>query len=79
MYTFDGETHEGWNVIATPEDSPYTYHTFRFYGSQSGSCRVSEVELYGVEVIDSTATSYDCTPELTVAGVSTTLSDVTFD
>ena len=78
IYTFDNDLHEGWNSIVAPTDSPYSYNTFRFYGEKSGSCRVGEVKLIGLQVLDDSNTSISCTAKLTLHGETTDLSSVSY-
>lgn len=44
------DLHEGWNTERF--ETVQAFNTYRFYGATSGSCRVGEVKLVGVEVID---------------------------
>ena len=79
LYTFDAETHEGWNTIFAPDGAPFSYHSLRFHGEKAGSCRITEAKLIGLEVIAGTSSTHDCAPVLTLGGVETALSPVTFD
>lgn len=71
--------HEGWNTYDFETNKP-SYNIYRFQGTQSGSCRIGEVKLDGIESINSDATSYSCTPKLYLAGTDSavTLNSVTF-
>ena len=51
----------------------------RFLGSQSGSCRLGEVKLVGVEVLDDSNTSSTCMAKLTINGASQDLTTVSYD
>lgn len=89
LYTFDVNVHEGWNYIRFGEDNDVdtyegpkpSYNSYRFLGAVSGSCRVGEIRLTGVEVIDSDASSVSCTPQVLLNGATTDLTegDVTYD
>jgi len=80
LWQIDDVVHEGWNTMNFKEESaPETYAKFRFYGSTTGSCRVGEARFTGIEAINDNASSYACTPTLTVNGVSTSITDVTYD
>jgi hypothetical protein len=58
LYTADEEVHSGWNYIAweKAEDQP-KYRYYRFYGTEEGSCVLSEAQLWGVSTIDSNTKS----------------------
>ena len=79
LWTVDIGVHEGWNTYDFETNKP-SYNIYRFQGAQSGSCRIAEVRLHGIESINSDATSYSCTPKLYLAGTdsATTLNPVTF-
>ena len=79
LWTIDDSVHEGWNSKDFEAGSLPSYKIYRFQGKTSGSCRVGEVRLHGVESIDSDATSYECTPKLLLDGVKTPLEKVTYD
>jgi hypothetical protein len=64
IYTFGTEIHEGWNYIRfidSGEDKP-SYNSYRFLGAVSGSCRVGEFRLTGLEVMADDAATHICTP-----------------
>jgi len=67
-HTADGNTHTGWNYVSWDTDKP-KHRYFRFSGSGASSCVINEVELHGVEAIDSAADAYSCTPKLTINGL----------
>ena len=79
LFTVDLSVHEGWNTYDFETNKP-SYNIYRFQGAQSGSCRIGEVKLDGIESINSDATSYSCTPKLYLAGTDSavTLNPVTF-
>ena len=79
LWTIDKSVHEGWNSKDFESGSEPAYNIYRFQGKTSGSCRVGEVKLHGIESISSTATSYECTPKLMLDGVATDLEKVTYD
>ncbi len=71
------DIHEGWNIFDfTGQELKYRY--YRIYGEERFACVIGELSLYGIEVIDSTATSYSSCPiTLTLNGGSPiTLSGV---
>ena len=78
LYSYDDTIHEGWNSIDW-RASPEVYSTIRFQGAASGSCRLGEVRLIGVHVLDDMNTSATCTAELTIEGSVTVLTAVTYD
>jgi hypothetical protein len=66
LFTVTNNIHEGWNYVEFEEGS---YPNFRFYrfrglGGASGPCRIHEVTLTGLEVIQSEEETYQCTPKL---------------
>jgi hypothetical protein len=65
--------HEGWNSKDFETNKP-SYNIYRFQGAQSGSCRIGEVKLHGIESIDNDSTSYTCTPKLYLAGTNSGVS-----
>ena len=78
LWTIDKSVHEGWNSKDFETNRP-SYHIYRFQGANSGSCRLGEVKLHGVESIDDDNSSYACTPKLIIDSVTTELNPVTFD
>jgi hypothetical protein len=62
IFTVGKEIHEGWNYYDFEVDEMPAYRFYRFYGTESGSCTVNEVHLFGVEVIQDENSSYECTP-----------------
>ena len=70
--------HEGWNSLDFENELP-SYNIYRFQGSISGSCRIGEVKLHGVESIDNDDSSYSCTPKLIIEDSLTELNPVSFD
>lgn len=77
LYSYTDEIHEGWNSNDFRQ-SPLVYSTIRLQGAVSGSCRLGEVRLIGVEVLNDSNTSSSCTAKLTIDGVETDLTDVTY-
>jgi hypothetical protein len=76
--------HEGWNYINyrdAGEDKP-AYNSYRFYGDASGSCRVTEFRLTGVEAIADENENYVCDPTIMIGGsalsTSAEISAVTY-
>jgi len=78
LWAIDKSVHEGWNSHDFEEEQP-SYNIYRFQGSVSGSCRIGEVKLHGIESIDNDETSYSCTPKLIIDEAVTELNPVTFD
>ena len=78
LWTVDKNIHEGWNDKKFEGVLP-SYNIYRFKGAKLGSCRISEVKIFGVVAIDNDQTSYSCTPKLNLEGVLTSLNPVTFD
>lgn len=71
IFTFGDEVHEGWNYYKYDSGSELKYRHYRFYGSTSNSCIIGEIGFKGIEVIDSSATSYSSCPiELILNGAS---------
>lgn len=51
LWAINKSVHEGWNSHDFEEEQP-SYNIYRFQGSVSGSCRIGEVKLHGIESID---------------------------
>ena len=80
LWAIDKSVHEGWNSLDFEEEGERpSYNIYRFQGTKSGSCRIGEVKLHGVESIDDDQTSHVCTPKLTIGDSVTELNTVTFD
>lgn len=82
IFKVEGEVHEGWNYVDFEEGQ---FPNFRFYrmrglGNASGPCRIHEITLTGLEVIQNEDDTYSCTPKLILAGedVVETSNAVTF-
>lgn len=78
IYSYDESIHEGWNSVDWRSSSPQVFKTIRLQGAVSGSCRLGEVKLIGVEVLDDSNTSTSCTAKLTLDGASQDLTAVTY-
>lgn len=70
LFTVNESVHEGWNYFDFEEGS---YPNFRFYrfrglGGLAGPCRIHELTLKGIEVIESNESTHTCTPQLVIAG-----------
>jgi hypothetical protein len=50
LHSYSDEIHEGWNSVDW-RSSPQVFSTIRLQGAVSGSCRLGEVRLIGVEVL----------------------------
>ena len=75
LFTVDENIHEGWNYYAWETSTSYPkYRYFRFYGNSSGACVINEVKFTGVETVDSSASSYSCSPVLSLNGTQTSLT-----
>lgn len=79
LFTVDYNVGSGWNTHEFDSTSLPKYKFYRFKGSGSNSCKLNEIQLYGVETIDDSATTFACTPKLHVSGATTELSPVTYD
>ena len=77
IHDFGDEIHEGWNAIDW-RAAPQVYSIIRFQGAVSGSCRIGEIRLIGVEVLNDSNSSASCTAKLTIDGSVTDLSEVTY-
>ena len=78
IYSYDELIHEGWNTFDS-RASPQVFSTIRLQGAVAGSCRLGEVKLIGVEVLNNSNTSASCTAKLTIDGSTTDLTDVTYN
>lgn len=79
LFTVDYNVGSGWNTHEFDSTDLPKYKFYRFKGSAASSCKLNEIQLYGVETIDDSATTYSCTPKLHVASATTDLSPVTYD
>jgi hypothetical protein len=64
LFTYGQDVHEGWNYINYRDeglDKP-AFNSYRFYGDATGSCRVTEFTLVGIEAIASEEPEPQCTP-----------------
>ena len=77
IHSYDDEIHEGWNTLDY-RSSPQIYSTIRLQGAVAGSCRLGEVSLFGVEVLNDSNPSSTCTAEITIDGSTSSLTDVTY-
>ena len=68
LWTVDAQVHEGWNFYTFEDGSKPAYNIYRFQGSTSGSCRVGEIKLTGIDSINDNNPTYSCTPELILDG-----------
>lgn len=79
LWTIDAGVHEGWNSHDFEDIGQPAFNIYRFQGSAPGACRIGEVKLHGVESINSSESSYSCTPKMSLGGSVTELNPVTFD
>lgn len=84
LHIFSDEIHEGWNYIDYRDDGVVqpAYNSYRFYGSTTGSCKVTEFKLHGVEAIADENDSYSCTPTIMIGEeelvTSVALEDISY-
>lgn len=78
IHSYDDSIHEGWNSVDWIS-SPQVFSTIRLQGAVSGSCRIGEVRLIGVEVLDDSNSSSTCMAKLTIDGQVTDLTNVSYD
>jgi hypothetical protein len=67
LVTVGIDIHEGWNYFDLTDSNGINpkYQAYRLYNAQNGGCdKIGEIEVYGSEVIDSTATTEACEPEI---------------
>jgi hypothetical protein len=79
LFTVDYNVGSGWNTHEFASTALPKYKYYRFKGDGAKSCRMNEIQLYGVETIDDSATTFTCTPKLHVNSATTDLSPVTYD
>lgn len=75
IFTVGNELHEGWNYYDYEDGAEPRYRFYRFFGSKAGSCVVGEVIFTGMEAIDNSDATYDCTPSLIIDGTSFAVSN----
>lgn len=70
LHRFGEELHEGWNYIDYRDDGVVkpSWNSYKFKGNETGSCRVTEFKLHGVQAVADTASSYACTPKIFLNG-----------
>jgi hypothetical protein len=82
LFKVNQSVHEGWNYFDFDvENKPnYRFYRMRGLGGASGPCRLHEVTLSGMEVIQDENTSYTCKPKLFLNGEQALemTNDVTF-
>lgn len=68
LHTFSDEVHEGWNYIDYRDDGVIkpAYNSYRFWGNTTGSCKVTEFKLHGVEAVADENDNYQCTPKIMI-------------
>ena len=68
LFKVDEGVHEGWNYVEFEEGKypNFRYYRFRGLGGKSGPCRIHEITLTGMEVIQNTEENYTCKPKLTL-------------
>ena len=66
IWEVDSGVHKGWNH----QEISALVKSFRFVGSQQGSCRVGQVEVKGIDVYDSEEEEVSCAPKITIGGQS---------
>ena len=69
----ESNIHQGWNIVAYDGVTRPSYNIYKLEGSETNSCRIGEVVFKGIQAIDSTASTYDCTPKVWLNGVSETV------
>lgn len=76
IFTFGDDVHEGWNYYTFEGANALKYNSYRFSGNTANSCLIGEIGLRGVEVIESTSSSYaSCPIQLSLnGGTAITLS-----
>lgn len=75
IYTVGAEVHEGWNVYSEFDESSTYYRYYRYYGTQSGSCAVTEIKFLGNEVVEDSNETKVCTAGVMID--STLVEEVT--
>jgi hypothetical protein len=68
IFKVTSSVHEGWNYVDFEKGKypNFRYYRFRGLGGANGPCRLHEVTLTGLEVIQSEETTHTCTPQLVV-------------
>ena len=79
IHSYDDSIHEGMNSVdwKAPVVSQ-VYKVIRLQGAIDGSCRIGEVKLIGVEVMDDNNASISCDAEANIDGVVSSLNSVTY-
>ena len=80
IHSYDDSIHEGMNSVDWK--APFVaqvYKVIRLQGAIDGSCRIGEVKLIGVEVMDDNNASISCDAEANIDGVVSALISVTYN
>lgn len=67
IHAYDESIHEGWNTLDW-RAAPQVFRTIRLQGAVAGSCRLGEVTLIGVEVLNNSNTAVTCIAKLSIDG-----------
>ena len=79
LWRMDASIHAGWNSKDfTGWSRPPSHKAYRFRGETTGSCRVGEVQLRGIEMLDDDDDEYSCRPNAVIDGVNTQLNKLTY-
>jgi hypothetical protein len=69
LFLVDDAVSSGWNYVTYDDISTQPkFSSYRFYGNDTDSCKISEIELHGFETIDSSGITHDCMPKVTLNG-----------
>jgi len=68
LHTFGEEVHTGWNYIEFSGGGRPVFSSYRFLGDLSGSCRVTEFRLTGVQAVSNTEPVCECAVSLKIDG-----------
>ncbi|TNV88229.1 hypothetical protein FGO68_gene13028 [Halteria grandinella] len=69
LFVVGQEIHEGWNYYNFESGDEHSFRFFRFFGKAPGACVIGEISFRGVEVLDSTTSSYKCPVQIALAGL----------
>ena len=65
---------EGWNYYNWDENNKPGFTLYRFYGNQTNSCEIGEIQLRGVKTITNNDPTYTCDTKVVVDSVETLLT-----
>ena len=73
LFRTDDSVIEGWNYFNWDEQNKPGFTLYRFYGNQTKSCEIGEIQFTGVKTITNNDPTYTCDTKVVVDNVETLL------